>query len=193
MQGRPSDPSKLSQNPKQIRNRLRRHAGKLEEDVAMYSMVKYGKPIEDWDLEELARGRPRSKNGKFNGAAPGWITPTIQKEARRRLLDHTLGKMAGHIDLAIQTVVNLIMCDEVDERGKPLVDPKTKLQGCMFIIEHFLGKPKAFVELAGGDEKKVALAAAIVLEDGKPQDEPVILDGEWEDKEEEEDDDDSDG
>lgn len=185
MRGRSNDITKLSTDPKQIRRRVRRSEGKIQADVDLYLQVKYQKPIEEWDLEELARGRPRDKNGKFQGAAPKWITATVQKEARRRLLEHAFGTMAAHADLAITTIANLIKSDEVDDKGKPLVDGRTKLQACIFILEHIMGKPKAVVELTDTNEAKSALAAAIILDDGKPQDEPIVLEGEFTDDDEE--------
>lgn len=157
----------------------------------LYLEVRYQKPIEDWDLEELARGRPRDKNGKFQGMTPKWISPTVQKEARRRLLEHAFGTMAGHVDTAITTLINLIKSEDVDDKGKPIVDARTKLQACIFILEHIMGKPKAVVELTDTNEAKSALAAAIVLDDGQPKNPPIVLEGEFtddDDTEEEEDD-----
>lgn len=180
---RAKDPSKLSRKPHQIRNRLRRSGGRIEEDMRMYLEVVYQKPIEKWDLEELARGRPRDKNGEFRGRTPSWVSAAIQKEARRRLVNHAFGSLTTHVDFAVQTVINLIKSDEVDERGRPLVDAKTKLQACMFIIEHVIGKPKATIELTQ-DQKQSAIAAAIILDDGEEQDEPVVLEGEWQEDDE---------
>lgn len=189
MRGRSNNIETLSKDPKQIRRRVRRAHGKIQADVDLYLKEAYGKPIEEWDLEELARGRCRDQNGQFRGQAPQWITPTVQKEARRRLLEHAFGTMAGHVDLAIQTLVNLIQSEDVDDKGKPIVDGRTKLQACIFILEHVMGKPKAVVELHDTNEAKSALAAAIVLDDGKPKNPPVILEGEYTEDDEEEDDD----
>jgi len=188
VRGRSNDITKLSKDPKQIRRRVRRAQGKIQADVDLYLEVRYQKPIEEWDLEELARGRPRDQNGQFRGVTPTWITPTVQKEARRRLLDHAFGTMAGHADLAIQTIANLIRSEEVDDKGKPIVDARTKLQACIFILEHLMGKPKAIVELHDTNEAKSAIAAAIVLDDGLPQDNPIVLDGTFTEEDEEDDD-----
>lgn len=175
--GRPKDESKLSQEPHQIRNRLRRAAkgnkqrdGRMERDIEML----YKKPIDEWDLEELAHGRPRNDRGNFSGRPPGWVTPAIQKEAKKRLLDETYGELAGHVHVAIKTVAGLMTSEELDEKGKPIVDARTRLAASMFVIENIIGKPKAIVELQADDFTRQAIAAAIVLDDGLDQSHLVV-------------------
>lgn len=177
---RPKDESKLSTKPSQVRVRLRRAAkgnakrdGRMERDIEML----YQKPIEDWDNEELARGRPRNKNGGFTGRVPTWITPTIQKEAKKRLLDETFGAMSMHVHSAIRTVVKLMTSEETDEKGKPIVDARTQLAAAMFLIENIVGKPKAIMEVQAEDFTRQALAGAIVLDDGLPEDHFVVVEG----------------
>lgn len=186
-------PREMVNTPKQIRNRLRRKTKKFEAELELYQDVAYGKRIEDWDLEELARGRPRTSDGHFRGPAPKWITPLVIREAKRRLLDHTYGSMAAHVDLAVQTVVKLLNSTEVDDWGRPLVDARTKLAAATFVIEHIIGKPKNTVEVDGTDTVRQFLAAALVLDDGTPA-HPVI-DGQFseEDDDQEDEDDDDDG
>jgi hypothetical protein len=178
---RPRDSSKLVNTPKQIRNRLRRKGAKFDEDLALYVEAGF-KPLAEWDLEELARGRPRNKNGKFNGTAPKWIAPEIAKEAKRRLLDHTFGKLAGHIDQAMVVIGNVLEDESVDMNGKPIVDAKTKLAAAQFIIEHVVGKPKAVVEV-GGDLVKQSMVRTFVLPDGQPKHFGTVIEGEYEEQE----------
>lgn len=194
--GRPKDESKLSTDPRQVRIRLRRAArkgnkkadGRIQRDLEML----YKKPIDEWDVEELARGRPRNAAGDFRGKMPSWITPTIASEAKRRLLDNTFAQMSAHADLAINTVVKLMKDDMVDDKGKPITDSRTKLAAATFVIEHILGKPKAIVEVGAEDFTKQAIAAAIVLDDGKDQSH-LTLEGEFTVDDEEEGDDDAEG
>lgn len=182
--GRSRDPSKLSTNPKQIRTRMRRRGVKMDEDIRLYMEHAYHKPIEEWDLEELARGRVRDKNGEFRGRAPSWVTPEIMKEAKRRLLLETYGKLAGHIDQAVLTMGNLLVSEDTDDNGKPLVDARTKFAAAAFIIEHTIGKPKAVIEHTADENVRGAIAAAIILDDGMPQDEPLVIEGEVVEEEE---------
>jgi hypothetical protein len=185
--GRPNNPELLSKDPAQIRRRLRRKHRAHTQDLELYQDVVYGKRMEDWDLEELARGRPRDKNGRFSGRVPTWLSPALQQEAKRRLLEETYGLLAGHVTQAVKTMGQLLVSDEVDDNGKPIVDSRTKFAAAAFIIEHMIGKPKALVEVkAEISEAKQAIAAAIVLDDGQPQD---IIEGDWEDAEDDDTDD----
>jgi len=169
------DPKYLSKNPTQVRNRLRRRGVDMERDVA----ILYKKPVEEWDLEELSRGKPRNKNGGFSGRPPKWITPVIIAEAKRRLHDNVFGDLAGYAPLALQVLKKLMTSDEVDANGRPIVDAKTKLAAATFTLEHILGKPKALIEVNDPAEtQRRALAAAIVLDDGLPQGHLTTIDGE---------------
>jgi hypothetical protein len=90
---RPRGPDGKLMTPKQIRARARRRGEKAkrkgrqgkagaimtpDELAAMY------KPLEDWDLEELARGRPRAQDGTFRGRSTGWINRETHEEAMKR-------------------------------------------------------------------------------------------------------------
>lgn len=179
--GRPKDESKLSTDPRRVRMRLRRALAvspKKQAQIKRDIEILYQKPLDQWDNEELARGRPRNADGGFQGRPPSWITPTLVKEAKRRLLNETFGKMAGHVDLAIQTVVKLITSEEVDEKGKPIVDARTKLAASTFILEHVIGKPENRLEITSDDATRQVLASAIVLDDGRPQGHLEVWEGE---------------
>lgn len=179
--GRAKDPDKLSKRPAQIRNRLRRKHKTFQQDLEIYQKVTGWKPVEEWDLEELARGRPRNPNtGRFHGKPPSWLTTDIIVEAKKRLMDEAFGSLSSHLHAAIETVKKLMLSEEVDDNGKPIVDAATKLKAAMFIIENIIGKPKAVVEIAAVDLTKQILAKAILLDDGQPQDEQIILEGEFE-------------
>lgn len=183
--GRPKDETKLSREPRRIRKRLR-HAinskagqdaklDQIERDMEML----YKKPISEWDFAELAMGHPRNSRGKFSGSAPSWCGPVIQREAKQRLLTVTKGKLAGYIDDAIAAIGQLITSEEVDDKGKPIVDARTKLAAAQFVLENFLGKAKAFVEVEATDHTRAAIASAIVLDDGLPQGHLTIVEGEF--------------
>lgn len=182
---RAKDPSRLSKKPEQIRNRLRRKGKALFQDIDLYIENGGTKPLDEWDLEELARGRPRAKNGKFAGRAAQWIQPSVAMEARRRLFQHAYGGMARHLDLALETVANLMNCTDLDENGRPIVDAAVKLKAAMFIIEHIVGKPKTHIELEATDMAKQTLASALVLDDGSPA-HPVV-DGQFTEREDDDD------
>src|SRR5690606_38165825 len=66
--------------PKQIRARARRRM-KRAELMSTQEFEALHKPIEDWDLEELARGRPRNSRGTFSGPKPKWVNREIHEKA----------------------------------------------------------------------------------------------------------------
>jgi hypothetical protein len=74
---------------------------------------------------------------------------------------------------------------EVDDNDRPVVDAKTKLQAATWVSEHAIGKAATQVNVIGRVQVEHAIAAAIILDDGSPQDESVILDGEYTDDERE--------
>lgn len=176
---RPKDLDKLSTKPSQIRNRIRR-AHKKAKKTGNWKVYNYEleqlklydpdfKPVEEWDFEELAHGKPRNKNGTFVGRAPVWVTPELVKEAKAILHKLTYGKLASHAEAAVGVIYNLMNNDDYDHNGKPVVDARTKLAAAQFIVEHVVGKPTAIVEVSATDETRQAFAAAIVLDDGSPQ------------------------
>lgn len=187
--GRPADESTLSRKPSQTRRRLRRakkHADKTGDDsrlrteIAIYEEATDGvyKPVEEWDLEELAHGRPRDKKGNLlNGPTPSWITADITREAKKRLYTQVLGKVGAQVDKAIRVVIKLMESDEVDEKGRPIVDARTQLDAAKWIVEHVVGKPTAQIEVSATDEVRAMFAKAIVLDDGRV-DSHLVVEGE---------------
>jgi hypothetical protein len=193
----PQRRKKPSESVAQIKIRLRRGSKHLDEDMEMlHKATGRYKPLEEWDLEELARGMPRNKNGGFSGAAPTWITPAVAKEAKRRLTGHAFGKLAKNLDWAVAVLENLLTSEDVDDNGRPLVDAKTKLAAATFIIEHIIGKSPAHLSVGVDDQvSRGPLVSTFVLPNGSPKHEVlegtyVVDDDDEEDDEEEEYDDD---
>jgi hypothetical protein len=174
----PLPASKLSKDPKNIRKRLRRRETPLKRDLAMLADSR--KPLSEWDTEELARGRPRASDGTFRGDTPKWITPLIVDEAKRRLKVGALETLSSKVLDAIEVVYNLMMCDDRDGEGKPVVDARTRLQAAQFIIEHTIGKPRQPVALEGtadGYRQFLAGALKMVDTDGRLVDAHPVIDG----------------
>jgi len=127
---------------KQIRARARRAGGvekykptKQEESALM------GKPLEKWDLEELARGRPKDKNGNFTGAKPQWITQAVHERAMDLFKDKIRGDMRSLTARGMDKLAELMESDEVDDKGKPIVPPSVQADIAKYMIEHLVGKP----------------------------------------------------
>lgn len=194
MRGRSGDPSKLSTKPSQIRNRLRRKHDKYEQDLELFLQYSGKKPVEEWDLEELARGMPRNKAGQFGGRASIYLQPAVVKEVRRRLVHETFGELSGTAQLAIKAIKWVLECDDVDGNGKPVVDARTKLEAAKFVLEQIIGKPKTPVELEASEGVKSFIAQAILQRDPNDPDKLIpahpVMDGQFTVNDDEEDDDD---
>lgn len=143
-------------SPKQVRARLRR--GSVDPDTARELLG--GKPLDQWDVEELARGRPKGPDGKFpGGPKPAWITGSIEKQVEtryRRWIEAEL-KSAG---IGAMRVVRQILQDE-SESGK------TRLEAAKFIFDHVIGKPTQEVRHDASTNLQDLLAGMLVNPDGE--------------------------
>lgn len=177
-----ADTRRLSRKPASIRQRIRRNGGRTSEDIALLFEVQQGhaKPVSEWTLEELQRGRPRHPEHGWMGSRPKWITPIIQAEVRRRLRDETIGQLVGHTGQAIKVLAEFLKNDE---------EPHLKFKAACLIIEYAAGAPDKQVHITGNVQLQSMLAGALVLDDGSPA-HPVI-DGtaQWADDPEDDDDD----
>src|SRR5690606_22385580 len=132
--------------PKQVRARLRRRGKRMDLLTEQEQTVLYRKPVEEWDNEELARGRPRNSNGHFSGPAPKWITREIHEQAMERYTAVVKSSMNATTVDALEVLGHIINNDEYDEKGRPVVPASTKLDAAKFLIEHVVGKPKQRIE-----------------------------------------------
>ena len=177
------DTRRLSRRPASIRQRLRRNGGRAAEDIALLFEVQNGhaKPVSEWTLEELQRGRPRHPTSGWLGQRPKWITPIIQAEVRKRLRDETIGQLVGHTGQAIKVLAEFLKNDE---------EPHLKFKAATLILEYAAGAPDKQLHITGNVQLQSMLAGALVLDDGSPA-HPVI-DGTaaWADEPEDDDEDD---
>lgn len=154
-----------SKNPKAIRARARRRERLAAEDRAL--LMADRKPIEEWDDEELARGRQRDKNGTFLGRKPKWIDAETHEEIIRRLQGRIREGVQVASVQAIQTITDLLTNDEVDDKGKPKVPAGVKLQASTFLVEHVIGKPQQRTEVDINVRLQRVLANAMVTGSGQ--------------------------
>ena len=176
--------------PKQIRARARRGGG-MEVLSAAEKKALLGKPMEEWDLEELARGRPRDKNGGFSGQAPKWITREMHEKSIEMFKNMIRTDMQSHTVRAMEVLGEIMDNDEVDDKGKPVVPAGTKVDVAKFLIEHLVGKPTQPVETDINIKLQGILGAVLVQPDQlmgyTPSSSHRIIEGEVVDDEEEED------
>jgi hypothetical protein len=167
----------LSRDPKHIRKRIRNRVVPLTEDIEMLANAR--KPLAEWDLEELARGRPRGPKG-FIGRPPVWLSPAIRTEAGRRLKVEAYSLLSGHVEDAIKVLCDL-MLNSVDDR--------IRADAAKFIIEHVIGKAKQQLDVEVGEGVKGMLARALVTRNKQTGElvdaHPVIdlTDADWSDEE----------
>lgn len=133
--------------PKQIRARARRASQrKRRELMSEQEFEALYKPIEDWDMEELARGRPRDIDGGFRGRKPGWITREVHERAMEMFIELTKSELGALAPAALDSLRWVLTSDETDERGKPIVPASAKNQASALVIEHVIGKPKQQIQ-----------------------------------------------
>lgn len=125
---------------------MRRKAKRAEMATEQELEYLYRKPVSEWDLEELAKGRPRNAKGTFSGPAPKWINAAVHEEAMERYTAAVKSEMNATTVDALGVLKHLINNDEVDEKGKPIVPASTKLDAAKFLLEHVVGKPKQRIE-----------------------------------------------
>lgn len=163
---RPTTPEGKLLTPKQIRARARRRAAKARKDGrAIMSDVEFEalyKPVDEWDMEELARGRPRDMNGKFQGRKPGWITREVHERAMEQFQSMIKSEMAALTPTAVERLQHIMNDDSTDDRGKPIVPASVKFQAISFLLEHQVGKPKQHVQQDISVKLQGILGAAMV-------------------------------
>lgn len=126
---------------KQVRSRARRALakGKRLDDETFEAWA--GKPIEEWDLEELARGRPRDARGGFRGKPTRYMPRAVHERIAERFKMLVRDQMNQNATVALGVIQRLLISDEVDEKGKPLVSAAVKLDASKWLVEHVIGKP----------------------------------------------------
>lgn len=126
---------------KQVRSRARRKLvkGKRLDDETFEAWA--GKPIDEWDLEELARGRTRDSGGGFRGKPPAYMPRAVHERIAERFKMLVRDQMNQNAVQALGVISNLIMSDDTDEKGKPLVPASVKLDASKWLVEHVVGKP----------------------------------------------------
>lgn len=146
---RPISPEGYRMSRSQIRKRLDRAAASYQQRTDLSyteTAVLYRKPVDEWDEEELARGRPRDKNGQFRGPKPAWVTAEIHESALERFQAVVRsGMRVASVD-ALNVLKDILNDEATDNRGKPVVSASTKLQAAQFLIEHIVGKPTQRIE-----------------------------------------------
>jgi hypothetical protein len=156
-QGKPG-----SMQSKQLRARARRKARRGENTTAEVTLL-YGRSVDQWDIEELAKGMPRRADGTWPSTKPAWLTRALEEEASKRFRDMMVGKINMTSVEAINLIQSLMRNNRRDAKGKPVVPPSTKAELAKWVLEHVVGKPTQRVEAEVGVKLQGVLAHAIVM------------------------------
>lgn len=132
--------------PKQIRARARRRMKRNEVLTDQEMEYLYAKPVDEWDLDELAAGRPKNEKGHFKGPKPRWVSQVVHEEAMDKYTAAVKSSMRSTTVDALSILKQIINDDNVDDKGKPFVNASTKLDAAKFLIEHVVGKPTQRIE-----------------------------------------------
>lgn len=154
--------ARKSMRPQQIRARARKRGG-MDTLTQKEKEALLGKPMAEWDLEELARGYPRNKNGNFGGAPPKWITREMHEKSITMFKDMMRADMRSHTVRALQVLAETLDDDAMDEKGRPVTPTGVKVDVAKFLIEHLVGKPTQPVEADISIKLQHILGAALVM------------------------------
>jgi len=162
-----------------VRRRHKAMSAELDDDIINY----YGKPVSEWDFQELQYGRTREADGTFNmtGPTPTWITPAIMAEAQRRLKLMTRDRMGHYAGAAIAVMAKLMRNSRSD---------LVKFNAAKYILDQIIGMPTQRVEIDEGPTAAEFMADFLIELDGRKH---KVIEGEvtniFDEDDDEEDDD----
>lgn len=88
--------------------------------------------VEEWDDEELRRGRRRDRNGKFTGADPLVVPTTVYREIVRRSIRRAEKELAVNLEAACATLTAIATSEAAEDRDR--------IVAAKIIMERIMGK-----------------------------------------------------
>lgn len=136
-----------SLTPKQIRARARRRV-RVGDKLSQEGYELMGiKPVEEWDMEELAKGVPRGPDGRFpRGAKTKLMDRAVHDRAMELFRQEVKGSLNSHAVTALKVIGHVLADTDVDDKGRPVTPPSVKLQAATMLVEHVVGKPTQKME-----------------------------------------------
>lgn len=159
---REANPARLTNSKKQIKARAKRTGG-WDSLTEREQAILRGKPMEEWDLQELAKGRPRDKNGNFTGASPKWVTRDMHERSLELFKKAIRTDMQSHTIRALEVISDVMDDESCDDKGKPNVNASTKVDVAKFLIEHLMGKPTQPIQSDISIRLQGVLGASLVM------------------------------
>lgn len=147
---------------KQLRARARRAVDDQERKKLQRGLMK---PVSEWDIEELAAGRPKGEGGRFSGPKPQWVTREVHEAALAEFKTRAAQDARGLVPLALDRIKALMTDEEMDEKGRPVVPRGVQADLAKWAVEHLLGKPTQRQEVDVSVRLQSILGAAMVSPD----------------------------
>lgn len=146
----------LTATKDRVRRRHKAMSAELDDDIIAY----YGKPVSEWDFEELQAGRTRGRDGIISttGSTPEWITPAIMAEAQKRLKLMTRDKLGHYAGAAIAVMAKLMQNSRSD---------LVKFQAAKYVLDQIVGMPTQRVDVNEGPGVAEFMADFLVELDGR--------------------------
>lgn len=151
---------------KNARHRARRKVAKA--DISAEIAAMYDKPIEEWDDEEITRGRPRGRDGTFRGRSPAYLAPTLMVERQRRLRQLMSDDLGTYAADALRVIHSVMMDDRCDDEGKSIVPASVRVDAAKYLVDQFIGKAKVSVDVNEHNPLMDLMAGVLVNPDGEP-------------------------
>jgi hypothetical protein len=93
-----------------------------------------GEPLDDWDDDELIRGKRKDKNGKFTGRPAQVIPARLHRELTRRRFSRSRDLMAESLEDCARMLRSIV----VDEAA-PI---RSRIHAAEVLMDRVLGRPK---------------------------------------------------
>lgn len=100
--------------------------------------------VNDLDDEELARGYPKDKNGRFTGRPPRMIPMALHQRIQKEFFARIEEKMRDALPDAVAMLAQLAT--------SPAAEDKDKLKAIDMLMNRVMGKPPERVEISSGDK-----------------------------------------
>lgn len=153
----------LSASKKQARARARRaHARQQRIDAEIDLMYK---PLDEWTDEELAAGVPKELWGKRAAGQLKWMPRAVHEQIVERYQQIMKSKIQELSLPAVNVLQAMLMNEETDRKGRPIVSANVKLSIAQLLIEHVVGKPTQRIEADVSVKMQAMLAHVMVVPD----------------------------
>lgn len=147
----------------QIKRRAKRKSERGARLTDQEFEILFPRPLEEWSLQELAKGYPKNAHGEWPSHPPNqFLRQEIRERIERRFKTSVKERMNVSTVTALETIQDILDNEDIDPRGRPIVPASTKLDTAKLLIEHLLGKPKQHVETEINGTLHSILAAVMV-------------------------------